>query len=97
MHIERLHSATGASNGPSYFPTMKFDEDGVIQTNHITAGLTVQIQGRLGATMPWVTLRLDSAGTTSNTASGYFLVPLFPEMRAVVTGASGSVDIFIGD
>ncbi len=97
MHIEKVYSATTQGTSPSYFPTMKFDEDGVVQIAHNTPGLAVSIQGRLSPSLGWVTLRLDAAGLTASTTSGYYLVPLFPEMRASVTGASGNVDVFIGD
>lgn len=87
----------GAGTSATVYPLMKFDEDGVVHITHNTAGLSVQIQGRLNPALNWVNLRLDAAGTTVNTSSAYYLIPLFPEMQAVVTGASGNVTIYIGD
>jgi len=97
MVITKVYSATTAGTSAVFSPYMRFDEDGIVQINHTTAGLTVNIQGRLSPDCSWVNIVLNAGGLVNSTSSGYFLIPLFPEMRVNVTGSSGVVDVYIGD
>ncbi len=86
-------------NSAVFAPTFRFDEDGIVQVGTITGGATIKVQGRLSQAAPWVDIVLTSAGATTATAAGYFLVPLFPEMRInVVAGGSGAtLSVWFGD
>lgn len=93
-------SANSTIDGSSFFPSAKFDEDGVVQIS-ATNNPTIKIQGRASTEAPWVDIVLNAAGATSTTVnSGYFTIPLFPEMRATVTGpaaATAVVSIWLAD
>ena len=92
-------SASGTYNSDIFFPRFVYDEDGIIQIGTITGGATVKLQGRLSPNAPWVDVVLTSAGAISATAAGYYLVPMFPEMRVnVVAGGSGAtLTVWVGD
>lgn len=81
---------------------MQNDEDGLLQVSITSTGATatLKVQGRIHSDAPWVDLKLDAVNTTT-TASGYWLIPVFPEMRASVTGSGASgtatVNAWLGD
>lgn len=56
----------------------------------VTAAGNIVIEGRTDPAMPWVTAH-------TFTASGAVSLALFKEMRAVLTGNTGTVDVFIDD
>lgn len=87
-------------NGNVFYPSFVDDEDGIIQIGTITTvggTATIKLQGRLLATAPWVDVALGAG--TSATAAGYFLVPMFPEMRVTVAAATAqvSLSVWVGD
>ena len=55
------------------------------QVNETAAG-TVTLQGRMSSDLPWVTV-----ATTTGTVDA--LVQIWPEMRADLTGNTGTVDL----
>lgn len=92
-------AANATVNSAVFFPSFRFDEDGIMQVDIISGSATVKLQGRLSNTAPWVDVVLNTSNATTATADGYFLVPLFPEMRVnVVAGASGAtLSVWVGD
>ena len=96
MLVTRLFTTSGAATSATVSPKMLYNEDGVFQVQVHSGSPTVVLQGRLSPDAPFVDVALNSAGSTSATASGYFNVPLFPEMRCVITGTA-SVSAWLGD
>jgi len=95
-------ASLGTYNGPIFRPSFMDDEDGIFQVGSYTGpgAATFILQGRLVPAAPWVNIVLNSAGDTSASDAGYFLVPMFPEMRVVVSASGGSVsgcNAWIGD
>lgn len=87
------------SNGGVFYPKCLQNEDLVVQFQ-ITGTATGSIQGRATPEAPWVNIRLNQAGETTVGASGYRLIPAFPEMRAVgvtTTGSSATVNVWLAD
>lgn len=80
----------------TFQPKTKYNEDGIVQIQ-IGGTATVSISGRLSPTAPWVDIDLDGSGTTSVTASGYYNIPLFPQMRITSVSTSGINNIWIID
>lgn len=81
-----------AVSGSVVAPVAKHNEDAIVQVS-MSVACTVRIQGRSLPTAPWVNIRLTPAGDTSFTASGYGTIPLFPEMRADITGGASTSDV----
>ena len=96
MRVTRLFTTSGAATSATFQPKMIANEDGVFQVQVHSGSPTVVLQGRLSTAAPWFDVTLNSAGSASATTSGYFNVPLFPEMRCVITGTA-SVSAWIGD
>jgi hypothetical protein len=96
MLITRLFTTSGAATSATVAPKMLYNEDGILQIQVHSGSPVVVLQGRLSSDAPFVDVVLNSAGSTSATTSGYFTVPLFPEMRCVITGTA-SVSAWLGD
>ena len=108
MRVTKLFNAvpvsnTGTTNSSVLQMRMQNDEDGIVQVQITSGGptATLKVQGRITSDAPWVDVRVDSSGTTDITASGYWLIPTFPEMRMSVTGSGSAgtttVNAWIGD
>jgi hypothetical protein len=96
MRITRLFTTSGAATSVTIEPKMNYNEDGIFQVQVHSGSPTVVLQGRLSPDAPFFDVVLNSAGATSATASGYFMVPLFTQMRCVITGTA-SVSAWLGD
>ena len=96
MRVTRLFTLSGAATSEIVEPKMIYNEDGIFQIQVHSGSPTVVLQGRLSPDAPWFDVYLNSAGATSASGSGYFTVPLFPQMRCVITG-SASVSAWLGD
>lgn len=96
MLITRLFTTSGAATSATVAPKMLYNEDGILQVQVHSGSPVVVLQGRLSPDAPFFDVVLNSAGSTSATTSGYFNVPLFPEMRCVITGTA-SVSAWLGD
>ena len=96
-------SNTGTTNSSVVQMRMQNDEDGIVQVQIPSGGptATLKVQGRITSDAPWVDIKLDAVTNTQTNASGYWLIPIFPEMRMSVTGSgsagSTTVDAWIGD
>lgn len=101
--VDNQNIASGATyTGPIFRPSFIDDEDGIFQVGTYSGigAASFALQGRLTASAPWVTIVLNSAGDTSTADAGYFLVPMFPEMRVTVGASGGNVtgcNAWIGD
>lgn len=96
MRVTRLFTESGAATSSTIEPKMLSNEDGIFQIQVHSGTPTVKLQGRLSSAAPWVDIALNVAGVTSATSSGYFMVPLFPQMQCVITGTA-SVSAWLGD
>lgn len=108
MRVTKLFDAvavsnTGTTNSSVLQMRMQNDEDGMIQVQITSGGptATLKAQGRIHSSAPWVDVKLDSVTNTQTTQSGYWLIPIFPEMRLTVTGSgtagTTTVDAWIMD
>jgi hypothetical protein len=96
MRTTRLFTTSGAATSAIVEPKMINNEDGIFQVQVHSGSPTVVLQGRLSSDAPFFDVVLNSTGTTSVTGSGYFTVPLFPQMQCVITGTA-SVSAWLGD
>ena len=96
MRVTRLFTTSGAATSAVVDPKSIYNEDGIFQVQVHSGSPTVVLQGRLSPDAPWFDVTLNSAGSASATTSGYFTVPLFPQMRCVITGTA-SVSAWLGD
>lgn len=108
MRVTKLFNAvpvsnTGTTNSSVLQMRMQNDEDGIVQVQITSGGptATLKVQGRITSDAPWVDIKLDAVTNTQTNASGYWLIPIFPEMRMSVTGSGAAgtttVDAWIGD
>lgn len=86
--VVRLFNAEAGASATSSVITPKGQFLGTQQLWQVTVTVagTVTLQGRLSSDLPWVTV-----ATTTSTAAA--LVQIWPEMRATLTGNTGSVDL----
>ncbi len=96
MRVTRLFTTSGAATSGIVEPKMISNEDGIFQVQVHSGSPNVVLQGRLSSAAPWFDVALNPAGDTVAAVSGYFTVPLFPQMRAVITGTA-SVSAWLGD
>jgi hypothetical protein len=96
MRVTRLFTTSGAATSDIFEPKMISNEDGIFQVQVHSGTVNVVLQGRLSPAAPWFDVALNAAGDTVASLSDYFTVPLFPQMRVVITGI-GSVSAWIGD
>ncbi len=108
MRVTKLFNNLAVSNSGTQTSAvlqtrMDNDEDGLLQIHVASAGpvAVIRVQGRITSDAPWVDVILDNAGTYEVAYSGYWLIPIFPEMRLSVTGAGSAgtttVNAWIGD
>ena len=96
MRVTRLFTTSGAASSEIIEPKMIYNEDGVFQVQVHSGSPTVVLQGRLSSEAPFFDVVLNAAGATTITGSGYFTVPMVPQMRCVITGTA-SVSAWLGD
>ena len=96
MRVTRLFTTSGAATSAIVEPKMIYNEDGVFQVQVHSGSPTVVLQGRLSSDAPFFDVVLNAAGATAITGSGYYTVPMFPQMRCVITGTA-SVSAWLGD
>lgn len=80
-----LSTSSAAVDSSDYQINVGFAKTGLAQVV-ISAAATVNIQGRLSSSLAYVTL-------ATVTATGIAVVPICPEMRASVTGNTGTVTV----
>ena len=95
MRNARLFTTSGAATSVVIQPKLIANLTGVLQIQVHSGTPTIVLQGRISPDAPFFDVILNAAGATSATTSGYYMVPLFAQMRCVITGTA-SVSVWLG-